>query len=336
MKKKGIPVFWLKAIVSGALVFWLFRSLVDIRPLLNVLAGADIKLVGLAFSLRFVGVYISSARWKKLLDTQEIRIRLFTLYDSYLVASFFNLFMPTRIGGDVVRISDLRRVSKSLSKSASTIFAERFFGILVLLVSTLAASLIQVRLAKELPPVWIGIGLGLTGLGVLLLVLYTRILEFCLRLLPFAVIRNKMLPSWQTFRQSALFLLLKKESSKWGLWYSLLLQVNVVLHFWLLGKSLGFNISLVNYFILVPIQLFVLMLPSINGIGLREVSSILLFGWYGVRATEAVAFGMLDLVTMMIFGLVGWFRFLTRASISAVETGEAKSTCPSRVLKTES
>jgi len=56
------------------------------------------------------------------------------------------------------------------------------------------------------------------------------------------------------------------------------------------------------------------MLPSINGIGLREASSIVLFGYYGIAATDAATFGFVDLAMMLVLGSAGWLRFISRGS----------------------
>ena len=45
-------------------------------------------------------------------------------------------------------------------------------------------------------------------------------------------------------------------------------------------------------------------------------STIVLFGYYGIRATSAAAFSLIDLTMMIMVGLAGWMRFLSRRSIS--------------------
>src|SRR3546814_247001 len=102
---------------------------------------------------------------------------------------------------------------------------------------------------------------------------------------------------------------------KAGLGYSLLLQILVVLNAWLIGLSLSFEIPFLDYFFLVPVQLIVLMLPTINGLGLREASSVLLFGLYGVSATEAVTFSFLELLLSMLLFMAGWVRLVRRRSL---------------------
>ena len=53
----------------------------------------------------FVNVLASTWRWHLLLDAQHVHVRRRSLLGSFLVASFFNNFLPSNIGGDVIRIA---------------------------------------------------------------------------------------------------------------------------------------------------------------------------------------------------------------------------------------
>ena len=310
-----IAVFLVKISISGGLVAWIFISQVNLSELLNVVAGVDLRLLLLAFGMHSLGFVFSALRWQKLLKSQDVYVKLLPLIDSYLVGSFFNVFMPTRIGGDVVRVSDLRRATKSISRSASSVFVERLLGISVLFFFALCASLIRLPLAKQIPAIWIGLSVGVLGLVLLLLAMFSQFISLFIGFIPLEKLRNKMLIEWKMFRDNAALLLLRREALAWGLWYSILVQLNVVIHFWVIGEALGYNIALLDYFFLIPIQLVILMLPTINGIGLREASSIVLFGFYGVASSQAATFAFLDLAMMLAVGLIGWVRFLTRRSV---------------------
>jgi hypothetical protein len=47
------------------------------------------------------------------------------------VGTFFNNFLPSRFGGDIVRIWDGSRYSHSLVKSSAIVLVERLTGIIV-------------------------------------------------------------------------------------------------------------------------------------------------------------------------------------------------------------
>ncbi|MBW2662685.1 MAG: flippase-like domain-containing protein [Deltaproteobacteria bacterium] len=307
--------FFLKTAISCGLITWVLVYQVKFSELLGVVEMANIWLLLLAFGMHLPGFFFSGLRWQRLLKSQMVHVKLLSLIDSYLVGSFFNVFMPTRIGGDVARVSDLRQATKSISRSASSVFVERFLGMSVLLSFALCASLIQLPLAKQIPAIWIGLSVAVLGLVLLLLAVFTQFISLFIRFIPLEKLRNKMLIEWKVFRDNTVWLLSRRKALAWGLWYSILLQLNVVIHFWVIGEALGFNIALLNYFFLIPIQLVILMLPSINGIGLREASSIVLFGFYGIGASQAAAFAFVDLAMMLAIGLIGWVRFLARRSI---------------------
>ncbi|MBC2696069.1 MAG: flippase-like domain-containing protein [Desulfobacteraceae bacterium] len=307
--------FFLKIAISCSLITWVLVYQVKLSELLGVVEMANIWLLLLAFSMHLIGFLFSGLRWQRLLKSQMVYVKLLPLIDSYLVGSFFNVFMPTRIGGDVVRVKDLRRATKSMSLSASSVFVERFLGISVLLFFALCASLIRLPLAKQIPAIWIGLSFAVIGLVLFLLAMFSQFISLFIGFIPLKKLRNKILIAWKVFRDNTVWLLSRREALVWGLWYSILLQLNVVIHFWVIGEALGYKIALLDYFFLIPIQLVILMLPTINGIGLREASSIVLFGFYGVGASQAAAFAFIDLAMMLAIGLIGWVRFLTRRSI---------------------
>ncbi|MGQ9698583.1 MAG: lysylphosphatidylglycerol synthase transmembrane domain-containing protein, partial [Armatimonadota bacterium] len=96
-------------IVGSALLVLFVVTRVDVRDVMSAAAGARGWLVLLAGSLHLVGYLVSAVRWKILLAALGADVPLGTLVSSYLVGSFFNSFLPTTVGGDVVRIWDTSR-----------------------------------------------------------------------------------------------------------------------------------------------------------------------------------------------------------------------------------
>src|SRR5688572_9312915 len=95
----------LKVGVSVGLLVWLFRQVDGARVWAAVRAASWVWL-GVAALLYFAMLVVSSWRWNILLRAQGIAVRLSTLIGSFLVATFFNNFLPSNIGGDVVRVRD--------------------------------------------------------------------------------------------------------------------------------------------------------------------------------------------------------------------------------------
>jgi len=315
----------MKFAISVVLIVWIILSQLDFSELKKVAHLLNFKLLLVAFLMKFVGLYLSASRWKKLLYLMNVKVGLLSLMSSYLVGLFFNNFLPTRMGGDIMRTSDLRLASKSLSRSAAVVFVERFLGISCLIVFAFVASLLKLSRASDIPAIWIGLVLGFLGILMIVLLLQFGWIGKIIKLFPISEFRDKVGIGWETFQDSALFMISSRRTLIWGFYYSFLLQVNVIIHFFVIGMAFGFEIPFVDYFFLIPIQLFILVLPSINGLGLREVSNIMLLASYGISSTEAISFGFIEYLMLLMISSLGGLRFITRKSVPVHDANKGES-----------
>lgn len=306
---------FLKVLISSALIIWILIYKVDWVKLSIIIGSLKLNWLILAFLMHFSGLYFSALRWKQLLKGQNININLLPLCESYLICTFFNLFMPTRIGGDAIRIHHLNQEIKSIPKSASSIFLERLIGISVLCVFAFVSSLIGIISGHVLQSAWIGLFTGLCGIFSLFVLVYTNIVSNVISWLPLKKQKYIMDKGLKDFIANIRLIFSDSKSVIYGIIISIFLQVNVIIHFWFIGKALSLDVPLIDYFFLIPVQLFILMLPSINGIGLREASSIALFNFYGINSTTAALFGFIDLTMMILIGIVGWLCFLRKGKL---------------------
>lgn len=311
-KKRNSLVFALKFIVSFALIAYILIYRTSIKDILKALSGANLLWIFISFSLHALGLLISAYRWQILIRAQGDSVPLGFLAKSYLVSSFFNNFLPTRIGGDVVRIWDGSRYSRSLVKSSAVIVVERLTGIIVLLVFALIASLIRLEMAQQIPVIWVSLLLGILGLFLIAL-FFTPVSKKVLERIPDKGIFQKIKPKVFTFRDTALIYRDKKSYFFKALFWALLLQVNVILHYFLIGQALHLDIQLIDYFIFIPIVHLILIIPiTISGFGLREGTYIEIFKFYGISASAAVSFSFIDVIFQLVVGLVGAVIYITR------------------------
>ena len=71
------------------------------------------------------------------------------------------------------------------------------------------------------------------------------------------------------------------------------------------AEALGFDVSINYFFLIVPIMALAILLPSIGGLGVRELLSTLLFASAGLSAQEATALSLLVFAIERISGLFG-------------------------------
>ncbi|MBE0461381.1 MAG: flippase-like domain-containing protein [Candidatus Aminicenantes bacterium] len=310
--KKNILIFSIKFLFSFLIIAFILIYKTSIKDVFAVLKQVDLFWLLLSFSLHSLGLLISAIRWQILIQAQGDSVPLIFLAKSYLVGTFFNNFLPTRFGGDVVRIWDGSRYSQSILKSSAIVLVERLTGIIVLLGFAFTSSLFRLDMTGKVPVIWVALiisFLGLTSIAVFFMPYTTRILN----IIPDKGILTKVKQKILEFRGIVFKYKKKKQQLLKAFFWAFLLQVNVILHYFLIGKALHLNISLLDYFIFIPIVLLILIIPiTINGLGLREGSYIEIFKFYGISANVAFSFSLIDVVFGIILGIVGGIIYVTR------------------------
>ncbi|MGW8144735.1 MAG: lysylphosphatidylglycerol synthase transmembrane domain-containing protein [Anaerolineales bacterium] len=309
---KGKFQLILKALVSIALIAYLL-SQTDYRAIYSSLISADPIYLLLALMTLFLGKIISGYRWQILLLAQDIKIPLKTLIASLFVGQFFNSFLPTTIGGDAIRAYDTAVESKESAKSVTTVFMDRFIGVLALVTLAIIAVPIAMMFGEDVsyfifPVLIVGL-LCLIGLVIVLNNSVVRLFADFVRRFRLPRIADQVTKVYQSIQEM-------KDDAR-ALWtafgISLLLQINVVLFHYLISLSLNLNVPLIYYFIIVPIALTILILPfSINGIGLREGIYVFLLAGIGVTASNAIAFSLLSFLLVLTQAVIGGVIFALR------------------------
>jgi len=311
-KKKNPLAFGLKLIFGISLFIFLLFHKTSLRDIAAVLRTVEIRWLIIAFSLNAVGLLASAYRWQILARAQGDSIPLLFLAKSYLVGMFFSNFLPSSFGGDIVRIWDGSRYSKSLLKSSAIVVVERLTGLIVLFLFALIASVFRFDMAQDTPVIWMSLILGVIGLG-LIGIFLSPFSKSLLSRLPdhrfLRTVKDKAL----AFRETVLVYKDEKAAFiKAGVW-ALILQANVILYFYLIGKAFHLHIGFLDYFVIIPIVLLVQAIPvTINGLGLREGSTIEIFKFYGIDAGTAFSFSLVDFAFRLILGMIGGVIYVFR------------------------
>jgi uncharacterized protein (TIRG00374 family) len=310
--KKKTLLLLLKLAVSLSILVVILTTQTSLRDIGKVILSVNPYWLVLAFSLHGFGLLVGAYRWQILARAQGDEVPLGFLAKSHLVAVFFNNFLPTRFGGDIVRIWDGSHYSRSLVKSSAIVLVDRFSGIIVLFLMAVIASLFRLDMVGQIPVIWIALLLGLVGLAliaVFFLPAFARLLG-SLRLKGFLdKLRGKIL----LFRETILHYRTQKRAFLRATFWAVLLQLNVILYYYLIGLALGLKIHFLDYFIFIPIVLVIQLIPiTINGLGLREGSYIEIFKFYGISPQAAVSFSLVDVAFNLVLGLIGGTIYVSR------------------------
>src|SRR4051794_30572879 len=94
-----------KIVVSPSLLAYLFTH-VDTARIWTSVRHASVPWLVAGLLVYTLNVAASTWRWHLLLRAQDVQLPRRKLFSSFLVANFFNNFLPSNVGGDVIRIRD--------------------------------------------------------------------------------------------------------------------------------------------------------------------------------------------------------------------------------------
>lgn len=308
------PWLWVvKGLISGGLLYVLF-SRIDIARLWATARTASWSWLATALGLYLLMVMISAWRWGLLLRAQHVVARMTALVRSYLVATFFNNFLPSNIGGDVIRIRDTAAAAGSKTLAATVVLVDRGIGLLGLVFVAAVGASLTARAADTLGP-W-GVALLWAGCvaGVAIAVPIIMWPERVGRLLhPLKSLHQE----WVEERISRLVMALGKFRSApgalgLGLLGAVVVQAVLVAFYAAIAYALNVPIPLAHLAILVPLSFVVQMAPvSVNGFGVREATFGVYFTRLGLPLESALAVSLIGAALMMIFSLTGAVAYLT-------------------------
>ena len=256
----------------------------------------NIKLWLLAALLYLGAQLVSSLRWQILARRLGFQQPLGQFINFYFIGMFFNLVLPTSVGGDVVRAWYLDGGSKRRSTAFLAVFQDRLSGLLVLLtIGCAAVAFCPYNLDWWIPwVVWGAAALGIAGLAALPLLARFHLLGPKHADLVRDVARSPL--SVVGFRPLAL---------------SVLVQVANVVLVMLIGRAINVPVQDTYYWVVVPVVSLITMMPvSINGMGVREGCFVLLLGLVGVDKATAMTLSFLTFAAYSSVSLTGALFYL--------------------------
>jgi glycosyltransferase 2 family protein len=300
------------ALSLGGLVLVFLLSRAKFPEIGRTLAAASWGWLAVAFSLHTLGLLFSAYRWQILAQAQGDHIPLGYLVKSYIVGRFFNTFLPTSVGGDVVRMWDGAKYSTSFVKSSAIVVVERATGIIVLFLFALLASLLRLDMARRIPVIEVALLLGAAGL-IATAVFFLPAVGRLLARGPEHGFRRRLFDKMRLFRGTIVDYRRHPAAFVRATAWAVLLQLNVVIYYILIGRALGLAIPALDYFVFIPLVLLLQIIPVfINGFGIREISYVAVFAFYGLAASAAWSFALVEIAFGLIIGLLGAVIYITR------------------------
>ena len=288
-----------KILVSLLLLIFLF-SRMEVGKFLGILSSANLFLLLLAALAQIASFFLSVVRWRLILRSFEVATAYLPLLKITFIGSFFNLFLPTAIGGDFVRAYYLsRKAGRSVSTTLTTILLDRNAGLCALLaIGTVCAAIygIEVR------------GVSLFHVFLLLSAAYALANVFLFHSWMQGRLRRFLSGRHLENVREKLDLvcegLNRLRRSTAVIFASLVLSLGIqflsVGIIWIAAQAIDIHAPFRVFLIFVPAISLSIMFPlTINGLGLREGLYYLLFSQIGLPVETSVSLALLHFLIVL-------------------------------------
>jgi uncharacterized protein (TIRG00374 family) len=279
-----------------------------------------------ALGLFTASCFLGSLQWWMLLKAGGVRIAFRQTLHFYYVGLFFNNFFISNLGGDVFRMVDIQRYSNDGTAAVSTVFLDRVMGLLLMSgLAVLASPFLLIRQTADFKffPL---LSMLIAGWTLVLLALFSK--RF---VRPFVWLVTRITPEKLHLKGRAIYQQIYDFGRQRSffirvLLISLCVQSARIFTHYLLGRSLGLDVSPLYFFLFIPIVAIMASLPvSIGGLGMREQSAVILFGTVGMAAQDATVMAFLSYLVAIITSIPGGLLFIVRNKIqSGVESSPAQ------------
>jgi hypothetical protein len=222
-----------------------------------------------------------------------------------LIGLFFNNFLPTSAGGDLLKIYYASQGSGRKAESVTGILTDRFFGLFAIFLLASVALLLEKNVKNR--DVLTIFTWGIFGL--FLILTFLTLNKNCSSKIGESIGRlfkgeSRIKSFFEVIYQTIEGVRKAKLVIVYMLSLSLIIQFLCIGIIFLLSKGLSLNIGFSVLIVIVPIIFVVSMFPSINGLGIREGAYVYFLGDMVGRG-NAFALSLLLLSLTLLLSLMG-------------------------------
>lgn len=299
------------AVTFGLLIFVLYQAGLfsddGQQRFWDMLKGANLPILIAAVLIGIVVNMVSALKWFMLTKSQQLGASYWRIFAYYVIGQFYNMFLPTSVGGDFVRSYELGKFSGRQADSLASVFVERYTGVLVLLGFAAIAVLTQLsRLNVDFVVVSLlvfAVLLAIVGWLVFDQRFYQKVRVWSLSKWPslnsiFNKI-SKLLSSVDVYRD-------QPRAVAWAFLNSIWFYLIAVINVYITALVFDFDVSFIDMLIATPIIMVIMNLPiSFGNVGLMEVGYSSVFSLLGYSPALGVAVALLMRLKSFFDGAIG-------------------------------
>ncbi len=309
-KKKWVS-FTLRVIITLLLLVFLFKSL-SWSTLLAAIAHAKPVFMLLSLLVGTLGLIVSAYQWQYLLWAEHIHVGLLKLVKLYLIGTGFSHFLPTGMGGDVVKAFYVGRESGNYAGSASAVVMTRltgFFGMQLVAFTALIIWRVNFNRALVLWAILLSLLVaGMIGAVIMLTAFLPAVLKK-------SWTNNRILTNIIPVGDALIRAIKRPRLLAPVTLIGVVFWILSALNYYAYAQALRIQVPLYFYFVAIPVASLIAFLPiTINGFGLRESAFVSIFSTMHVPTATSLLLALFMDVQVLFFGAIGGLLYLTMRS----------------------
>jgi uncharacterized protein (TIRG00374 family) len=270
------------------------------------------------FALCLPPLLACMARWKMILDAQDMALGWKRVNTIFLIGLFFNSFMIGPTGGDLIKaFYTARETHHKKTEAITTIFIDRVIGLLILAIVVGGMILTRWTFFMGNPttrafawPALIASGIILGG-GLVAFSIHIFEVFPWLRKLNRVPLAGKVMDTVERVYNAFYICRANPKLLAFLSLQSLFVQVVFVGVSWCVGQALCIELPFLVYLAFSPLVGLISAIPiTPGGIGIREGASIKLWSVMGVPDEKAFLLAFVPYVFLVLWGLPGGVMFL--------------------------
>ncbi len=274
--------------------------------ILKALKGTNKLIFILGFISFTFAISIASIRLKLIIESQGIAATFYEALSLTFIGYFFNNFLPTSIGGDFVKAYYLSNKTHNKLGAYASVFIDRFIGLITMIFMAFIALLFVGESTVDIAARYMIYAITAIAILMMALILNKNFAKI------FSVFLLFVKPIEEKLRRAYNAIHMYKSSKRLVIQSTAISVVSQSLFFvsiGILAFSIGSPIPITNIFLMMPIIGVLSLLPSINGLGLREGSTVVFFGPI-IGNENAFAVSILWLLVLLMTSLIGGIIYL--------------------------
>jgi len=282
----------------------------DAGAIVATITTCEFRYVFLALGIFTLNTATLACRLKVVFHGENIHVSFLSAVQLTLMGYFFNNFMPTAVGGDLVKAhlvaSD--NASDSRVRSYASVMMDRLIGLYSFLIVAGAALLVDKGRFRMQSVKQIVFTLLLIGVVIFITVTNKKVavlMENIFMRIKLGKLGEKLDSIYKIVHdyRNRMDVVIK------ALVISMVSQSVYFITIYTFFLALGSDISLGNIFLVMPVVTFISMIPSIGGLGVREGAIVAFFSPLTAKDT-AFAVSILLLFGLFFISMIGGAVYL--------------------------